>query len=109
MQILELLCPDLAYTTQRNARTDGSHPLLRPDATYGQLPIVFVEEKAEAGAFKQAERELHQNFARIPQYSCIPFVVGVAIAGDQVSFQAMGSQTVTKAKVSLADAEGSAK
>ncbi len=66
VQILELLCPGLAYTSQRNARTDGSHPLLRPDATYGQPPIVFVEEKAEAGALKQAERELHQKIVRIP-------------------------------------------
>ena len=104
---LRALMSDLAYTTQRNARTDGSHPLLRPDATYGQPPI--VEEKAEAGALKQAERELHQEFARIPQYSRMQFVVGVAIAGDQVSFQTLGSQTLTKVKVSLADAEGRAK
>ena len=45
MQILELLCPDLASTTQRNARTEGSHPLLRPDATYGQPPIVLLKKR----------------------------------------------------------------
>ena len=70
---------------------------------------MFVEEEAEAGALKQAERELHQKFARTPQYSRIQFVVGVAIAGDQVSFQSICSQTLTKVKVSLADAEGRAK
>ena len=83
--------------------------MLRPDAAYGQPPIVFIEEEAEAGALKQAERELHQKLARIPQYSRIQFVVGVAIAGDQVSFQAIGSQTPTKVKVSLAYAKGRAK
>ena len=70
---------------------------------------MFVEEKAEASALKQAERELHQKFARIPQYSGIQFVVGVAIAGDQVSFQTIGNQTLGKVRVSLADAEGRAK
>ncbi len=60
-QILERLCVGLDHTTTRNSTTDGSHALVRPDATYGQPPIVFFEEKAEGGALKQAERELHQN------------------------------------------------
>lgn len=87
MQILECLCPALDHTTNRNRITDGSHALLRPDATYGQPPIVFFEEKSTSNELKQAERELHQKFARIPQYSCVPYVIGVAIAADKVSFR----------------------
>ena len=106
MQILECLCPDLDHTTTRNTTTDGSHALLRPDATYGQPPIVFFEEKAESGALKQAERELHQKFAAIPQYCRLKFVIGVAIAGDKASFQAIGlpsmNRVVQKFKLSLA-------
>lgn len=102
---------DLDYTTTRNSTTDGSHALVRPDATYGQPPIVFFEEKEEASALKQAERELHQKFVDIPQYFRIKFVIGVAIAGDKASFQAIGSMsnTVKKVKVSLIDAKGRAR
>ena len=56
---------------------------------------------AEAGALKQAERELHQKFPRIPQYSCVQFVVGVAIAGNQVSFQARPLQKSSSARLML--------
>ncbi len=111
VQILECLCPDLDHTTTRNATTDGSHAFLRPDATYGQPPIVFFEEKAESGALKQAERELHQKFAAIPQYCRLEFVIGVAIAGNKASFQAIGSmsRTLKKVKLSLVDAMGRAR
>ncbi len=107
-QILERLCVDLDHTTTCNSTTDGSHALVRPDATYGQPPIVFFEKKAEGGALKQAERELHQKFADIPQYFCIKYVIGVAIAGDKASFQAIGSMSNT-VKVSLIDAVGRAR
>jgi len=107
------LCPGLDHTTTRNTTTDGSHALLRPDATYGQPPIVFFEEKAESGALKQAERELHLKFAAIPQYSRMEFVIGVAIAGNRASFQAVAlplmSKVVKKIELSLADDMGRAK
>lgn len=58
-QILAHLCPDLEYTMARTSNPDGS------DATYGQPPIVFLEETESPHDLKLAERDLHQKFAKI--------------------------------------------
>lgn len=78
-QILAHLCPDLEYTMARTSDPNGS------DATYiyGQPPIVFSEETESPYDLKLAERDLHQKFAKISQYSRIEYVIDVAIAGDK--------------------------
>lgn len=81
---------------QRNKVSDGSTKGARLDIYVGQPPCVVAEEKDTRRKLADAIRECLTKTAWIPHHAHLPFLVGVAIAGDLVqffTFNALGKKT----------------
>ena len=74
---------------ERTKISDGSTYGLRFDAVIGQPPLVVLQEKDLDGKLQQAQEETKSKLAWIPHYSKLPFIVGLAIAGDRMAVRAI--------------------
>ncbi len=77
---------------QRNRVSEGSTKGARLDIYVGQPPCVVAEEKDTRRKLADAIRECLTKTAWIPHYALLPFLVGVAIAGDLVQFFTFNAQ-----------------
>ncbi|CAL8470681.1 g10223 [Coccomyxa elongata] len=77
---------------QRNKVSDGSTKGARLDMDVGQPPCVVAEEKDKRSKLGDAVRECLTKTAWIPHYALLPFLVGVAVAGDLVQFFTFNAQ-----------------
>lgn len=74
---------------QRNKSNTSTKARTRTDSTAardGCTPLVIVEEKALDGSLDEAANELIAKFEWLPHYGLLPWIIGVAIAGDSVRF-----------------------
>ncbi|KAK9817657.1 hypothetical protein WJX72_000262 [[Myrmecia] bisecta] len=67
---------------QRNKVLDGGLTAKSPSVIVEQPPCVTAEEVDRQGKLYTAERKILSKTAWIPQYSRLPFLIGIAIAGD---------------------------
>ena len=88
--LLDIICLLSGLDPQRNTVSFSTKHLLRTDvylALPGSPPLVHVEEKAQAGELVTARKELSDKFCALPHYDrSLRFIIGIAIAGDWVSF-----------------------
>ncbi len=77
---------------QRNKVSDGSAKGACLDVYVGQPPCVVAEEKDMRSKLGDAIRECFTKTAWRPHYALLPFLVGIAIAGDLVQFFTFNAQ-----------------
>ena len=88
--LLEIVCHISGMDARRNSVTFSTKHLLRTDVYLskpGLPPLVHVEEKANSAGMSSAQQELFNKFISLPHYdNDIQFIIGIAIAGDDVTF-----------------------
>jgi hypothetical protein len=88
--LFDIICYISGMEAQRNSVAFSTKHLLRTDvylSKSGLPPLVHVEEKARSGGMCDAQRELSNKFAALPHYDReVKFIIGIAIAGDDVMF-----------------------
>ena len=70
---------------ERNTRSDSTVGRSRADAfLYAAVgpPLVYMEEKASPFCLIEAKNDLTTKFRLTPHYGSLPYVCGIAVAGD---------------------------
>lgn len=98
--VLALMSPErnkVASSTQQGKRADGY--LYKS----GFPPLVIWEEKDVDGKLQAAKDDLNKKFFFLPHYGQLSSIVGVAIAGNMVSFGTLRDGFTQRASFDLND------
>jgi len=92
MQHMQIMADISGMPLQQNHVSYGSTKGARLDVYVGQPPCVVAKEKDTRSKLGNAISECVNTTAWIPHYALLPFLVGVAIAGDLVQFFTFNAQ-----------------